>query len=343
MFHGIVEYLLFIRRPLTPANGGLQGKSQTMIKEYPLSSKSGSAVPESTAASSGAPTSGQKRRRRVSMHIYILPNLLTTANMFFGFYAIIYAIKGQYLNGAYAICAAAVFDLLDGRVARLTRSTSKFGAEYDSLCDLVSFGMAPAILLYLWALQPFGRIGWLTSFVFTACGALRLARFNVQSHIVEKNYFQGLPIPMAAGIVAGSVLAWNDLGLEASHSIWLLIMTLLLGFVMVSTFRYRSFKDLDLRHRLPFTYLVFGLALFAVVAWWPEVMIFTLFASYALLGAIFGLLRIGRRREAAALDDEYEGLATDPIDTINENDLLEELEEIPGSVSETGPKNEVKM
>jgi CDP-diacylglycerol--serine O-phosphatidyltransferase len=228
------------------------------------------------------------------MHIYVLPNLITTANMLCGFYAIIQSIKGEYLRSAYAIVAAAVFDLLDGRVARMTRTTSQFGAEYDSLCDLVSFGIAPALLLYLWALAPFERFGWLAAFFFACCGALRLARFNVQANIHEKAYFQGLPIPMAAGIVASSVLAFEDLSLQAGRSDWLFAMTLVLGVVMVSSFRYRSFKDLDFRHRLPFHYLVVGLAILIAVAWRPEVMLFLLFLSYALLGAIFGILRIGR-------------------------------------------------
>jgi CDP-diacylglycerol--serine O-phosphatidyltransferase len=241
------------------------------------------------------PTRRARLRRRVSMHIYVLPNLLTTFNMFFGFFAIIYAIKGEFLTASYAIVAAALFDLLDGRVARLTHSTSQFGAEYDSLCDLVSFGIAPGLLLFLWALQPFERLGWLASFFYVACGALRLARFNVQAGVIEKNYFQGLPIPMAAGIVASSVLAFNDMQWEPSRSIPLLLMTFLLGFVMVSTFRYRSFKDVDLRHRLPFRYLVAGLFIFAIVAIHPELMLFVLFLTYAVLGAIFGVLRIGRK------------------------------------------------
>lgn len=232
--------------------------------------------------------------KRVSVHVYILPNLITTANMFCGFFATIYAIKGEYLTSAYAIVAAAVFDLLDGRIARLTHSTSKFGSQYDSLCDLISFGMAPGLLLYLWALQPFGRLGWVASFMFTACGALRLARFNVQQDVVEKGFFQGLPIPMAAGIVAGSVLAFNDLGKDGFRSHWILAMTFLLATVMVSNFRYRSFKDIDFRGRLPFRYLVLGTGVIAAVAWWPEVMLFVLFLSYAILGAIFGVLRIGR-------------------------------------------------
>lgn len=244
--------------------------------------------------SGGGFSKARALRRRTGIHIYVLPNLITTLNMFFGFFALIYAIRGEYTWAAYAIVGAAVFDLLDGRVARLTHSTSKFGAEYDSLCDVVSFGVAPGVLLYLWALQPFGRLGWLVSFLFTACGALRLARFNVQAHTIEKGYFQGLPIPMAAGIVASSVLAWRDLGWDPQQSVLLLTMTVLLSFVMVSNFRYRSFKDMDFRERLPFWYLVIGVGLFAIIAIRPEVMLFLLFMTYAVLGAVFGVLGLGR-------------------------------------------------
>lgn len=233
--------------------------------------------------------------RRVRMHIYVLPNLLTTVNMFFGFFAVIYAINGNFTWAAYAIVVAAVFDQLDGRVARFTGSTSKFGAEYDSLSDLISFGMAPGLLLFLWALEPFGRVGWLASFFYLACGALRLARFNVTSASMEKAYFQGLPIPMAAGIVASSVLAFEDLELDPTRSWALLAMTFLLGFVMVSNFRYRSFKDIDLRHRRPFEYLVIGVFIFAMVAIRPETTLFVLFLTYATLGAVFGIWRLGSR------------------------------------------------
>jgi CDP-diacylglycerol--serine O-phosphatidyltransferase len=256
-------------------------------------------------------------RQRMGMHIYVLPNLITTGNMFFGFVAIILSIQGDYTHAAYAIVGAAVFDLLDGRVARLTRSTSQFGAEYDSLCDLVSFGVAPGLLLYLWALQPFGRIGWLVSFLFACCGALRLARFNVQAHIHEKAFFQGLPIPMAAGIVASSVLAFTDLELEAGRSYWLLAMTVLLAFVMVSNFRYRSFKDIDLKRRLPFWYLVIGVGVVVVIAIRPEVMLFVLFMTYAVLGAVFGILRLGRppgptpALASPGEDDLHEGFEDD--------------------------------
>lgn len=230
----------------------------------------------------------EHEQKSSGIKIYILPNLLTTTNMFFGFMSIIFAIRGEYDFGSYAIVAAAVFDLLDGRVARLTDTTSAFGAHYDSLCDLISFGMAPALIMYLWALQSFGRIGWLASFVFVACGALRLARFNVQAE-KERTHFQGLPIPMAAGIVASSVLCFKELDLDGSRNGLLLFMTFVLGLTMVSQFRYNSFKYMNLKHKQPFTHLVIGVLIIILIATRPEVMLFALFFSYALLGAIMGL------------------------------------------------------
>ncbi len=236
----------------------------------------------------------RKFKKKLSMNIYLLPNLLTTGNMLFGFLAVIYSIQGQFIFASYCIVAAAIFDLLDGRLARLTRSTSQFGAEYDSLCDLISFGMAPALLLYFWALQPFGRIGIIASFFYVVCAALRLARFNVQANVIEKNYFQGLPSPVAAGIVASGVMAYNDLNWLATKNYSLLLLTFLLGFTMVSTFRYRSFKDLDLKQRMPFSYLVMAVLIFAVIGYWPEVMLFVLFLIYTLLGVIYGVLKWGK-------------------------------------------------
>jgi CDP-diacylglycerol--serine O-phosphatidyltransferase len=234
-------------------------------------------------------------RERVGVHIYVLPNLLTTGNMFCGFFSLIYAIRGEFIISAYAIVVAAVFDMLDGRVARLTKTASPFGAQYDSLSDVISFGMAPAVLLYLWALQPFGRLGWLASFGMLACAALRLARFNVQIN-EEKNYFQGLPTPMAAGIVSSSVLCFDDLGIDAYKSYLLLAVAFLIALTMVSQFRYRSFKDFDLRKKQPFTYLVIGVLIFILIALRPEVMLFALFLSYASLGAIFGIFFYKRQR-----------------------------------------------
>jgi len=238
---------------------------------------------------------------RLGVEIYVLPNLVTTMNMFFGFFGIIRAIRGDFTFAAYAIVAAAVFDLLDGRVARITKTESPFGAQYDSLCDLVSFGVSPAILLFLWSLQPFGRMGWLACFFYAACGALRLARFNVYTIMTDndevhteadsKSYFYGLPIPMAAGIVASAVLAFKDQGLDASHSPLILLITVLTGIAMVSNFPYRSFKDVDLRERLPFKYLVLGVAILAFVALRPEITLFVLFVTYAFLGLIVGFYK----------------------------------------------------
>ena len=261
--------------------------------------------------------------RRFGMYIYVLPNLVTTGNIFCGFYATLMAIKGQYLYAAYAIVAASLFDQMDGRLARLTRSISKFGAEYDSLCDLVSFGMAPAIMLYQWALHPYGRLGFIACFLYLACGALRLARFNVQANVVEKNYFQGLPIPMAAGIVASSVLAFDDLALDPVANPGLLAMTILLAIVMVSNFRYRSFKDLDLKERLPFRYLVLGVGILVVVALRPEVMLFGLFMTYAVLGAVFGFFRWGKNVRKIR-PSVYMPAQTNEADLIEEEDELED-------------------
>ena len=203
-------------------------------------------------------------------------------------------------------------------MARLTRSTSQFGAEYDSLCDLVSFCVSPALLLYLWSLNGFGRIGWLASFCFVACGALRLARFNVQANIIEKSYFQGLPTPMSAGIVASSVLAFQDQEIDAHKNIGLLVMTFLLAFVMVSNFRYRSFKDVDFKQRLPFWYLIAGVAVIIIIAARPELMLFTLFLSYAILGAVFGILRLGKTARSMQAN------AYNPKDRTREQDLVDD-------------------
>ncbi len=271
---------------------------------------------------SNAPQEGySKRGRKLGMYIYVLPNLFTTANLFCGFYSIIFSINRDFKSAAIAVVIAAIFDLLDGRLARLTHATSKFGAEYDSLCDLVSFGLAPSLLMYQWALGPFGRLGWMACFLYATCGALRLARFNVQVGVVEKNFFQGLPIPMAAGIVASAYLAFEDMGWEPVE--WqargLLFMVMLLGIVMVSNFRYRSFKDLDLKERLPFKYLLLGVFVVFIVALRPEVMLFILFFSYALLGAIFGILRIGKKqREIRA--SVYAPAATEETDLQEEED-----------------------
>ena len=223
------------------------------------------------------------------IHVYLLPNLFTTGNMFFGFLSMLMAIKGQYLDASKCIVAAGVFDALDGRIARMTKGTSQFGMEYDSLSDLVSFGVAPALLMYKWSLEPFGRIGWLDCFFFMACGALRLARFNVQANIIEKKYFQGLPIPMAAGCVATSVMAFDEMQWEFSKSPILLAMTVLLGLVMVSTLKFRSFKELDLRKRSSFRTLIGVVAVLVFIALNYEVHLFIALMGYVVLGGLYAV------------------------------------------------------
>jgi CDP-diacylglycerol--serine O-phosphatidyltransferase len=230
--------------------------------------------------------------------VYLLPNLFTTGNLLSGFYAVVSVFNSDYVSAAIAILVATVFDSLDGRVARMTKTTSKFGVEYDSLADLVSFGVAPGILIYSWALTNYGRIGWVAAFLFVACGALRLARFNVQVGSVDSRYFVGLPIPAAAGVLASTVL-FDDhilrLGAEMKPML-IVVMTYVLAFLMVSNIRYSSFKGLELRNRSPFQALVAAVLVLMVVTAAPQVMLFALFGLYAASGVVMGPVRAIQRR-----------------------------------------------
>jgi CDP-diacylglycerol--serine O-phosphatidyltransferase len=217
--------------------------------------------------------------------IYLLPNLLTTGALFFGFFAIVRAMQGGFESAAMAIFVAMVLDGLDGRVARLTRTQSAFGAEYDSLSDMVSFGVAPALVMYEWALRDLGRVGWIAAFIYCAGAALRLARFNTSIEVVDKRYFQGLPSPAAAALVAGLVWVMIDNGVAGSQIAWLACaVTVFAGVTMVSNVRYYSFKDFNLRRSVPFI-VVAGVALaFALMALKPDAMLFAIFVVYALSG-----------------------------------------------------------
>jgi CDP-diacylglycerol---serine O-phosphatidyltransferase len=219
--------------------------------------------------------------------IYIVPNIVTTANMFCGFYSIVASMKSDFTAAAWAIVAASIFDMLDGRIARLAKATSEFGVQYDSLSDLISFGVAPAILLFQWALLPFDRLGWLAAFLFTACGALRLARFNVNSGSLPKGFFQGLPIPMAAGMVATFVIFNQTLDWPAetpvtgiSKNTLVLILTFGLASLMVSTIRFPSFKELNWRSRASFGYLLVGVMIMVLIAVRPEITLFLILSTY---------------------------------------------------------------
>lgn len=219
--------------------------------------------------------------------IYLLPNLFTMGNMFCGFLAIVYAINHSFFQAAVAILVAAVMDNFDGKIARMTHTTSRFGVEFDSLSDLVSFGVAPAILMYTWALKPFGRFGLAAAFLFAVCGAMRLARFNVQFDSSSNKDFTGLPIPAAAGVVASIVIINKHLwGIETHHPLLLMFVAYILAFLMVSTIKYNSFKEFDLKQRKPFSLLVTASLIVFVVIAEPQFSLFLIFIGYALSGIV---------------------------------------------------------
>lgn len=229
--------------------------------------------------------------------IYILPNLFTTGSLFAGFYSMVAGINGDYRTAAIWIFASLVFDGLDGKVARATGTTSKFGVEYDSLADLVAFGVTPGLLMYFWALKPFGRLGWLAAFLFVVCGALRLARFNVQVNTVESKRFIGLPIPAAASTVAATILFFHHMGWPSSYKkLAILVLIYFLAFLMVSSIKYYSFKDPEIIKKQPFGFLVVAVLLLIVIAAEPAIMVFALFICYVLSGPITFLVTWPRRR-----------------------------------------------
>jgi CDP-diacylglycerol--serine O-phosphatidyltransferase len=233
--------------------------------------------------------------RRRGMAVYALPNIFTSANFILGFISILFAVDGKVWKAIWAILLASVFDLLDGRVARLTNTTSKFGVEYDSLSDLISFGLAPALLLYFSALKPFGRFGVVVATLYAVCGALRLARFNVLSAVLPKSYFQGLPIPMASLTLCTALLFFREFELPLERSYTLLFLTAGLALLMISTLRFPSFKDVHLRQKRAFTALGFSLALGMALISWFEVTAFVLIAGYILLSIGLDLLRARKK------------------------------------------------
>ncbi len=219
--------------------------------------------------------------------IYLLPNLLTTAALFSGFFAILAAIDGHYDKAALAIFLAMLLDTLDGRVARMTHTQTAFGAEYDSLSDMVAFGLAPGLVMYLWTLNGLGRLGWLVAFVYVAGAALRLARFNTKVETADKSYFEGLPSPAAAGVVVGCLWVAVDYDLSPDMlRIPVAILTAFAGLAMVSKLRYYSFKEIDFHGKVPYM-LVVGVTLaVAVVITEPPLVLFSLFFLYTFSGLI---------------------------------------------------------
>jgi len=228
---------------------------------------------------------GRKVRRR---GIYLLPNMMTLGALFSGFYAIIAGMSGDFNEAGWAILIAGILDGLDGRIARLTNTQSAFGAQFDSLSDMVSFGVAPALIMFSWAFAPLGRVGWAASFIYMSCAALRLARFNVQLGTVDKRFFVGLQSPLAAGVV--TFLPWlgYKYGLEVTPlaAYFCAILTVFMGFLMISNYKYFSFKELQFKGTVPYMVFVFVVILLVVVAQNPHEVLLTMSIVYALSGPI---------------------------------------------------------
>jgi len=240
--------------------------------------------------------------------IYLLPNLFTTFGIFCGFYGIVASMSGNFIDASFALFAAMLMDSLDGRVARMTNTTSDFGAEYDSLADIVSFGVAPALIAYNWgALAQLGKLGWLAAFAYVVCGALRLARFNIMPETVDKKYFQGLPIPSAAAVIIGmvwfgEVVGWNgkDLAIPVA------IITTFCGLMMVSNFRYHSFKEVDWKGKVPFVSVLVMVLIIIMVASNPPLVLFPVFTLYLISGPIVTLRQLQKVRAERKKDNIVE-------------------------------------
>lgn len=234
----------------------------------------------------------RQRTRDFRKGIYLLPNFFTTCSLFCGFYSIIASFNGDFVRASWAIIFAGGFDWLDGKIARLSHTMTQFGKEYDSLSDVIAFGLAPALMLYAWALVPFGKVGWLAAFLFAACAALRLARYNVHAANMDLRYFFGMPTPAAAGVAATTVIfahhvQWDETG----KHIAILLMTFCLAFLMVSKLRYQSLKQLELMGRLPFQVLVLTICIIIIVYAQPEITLFVFACLYTLSAPLFALKR----------------------------------------------------
>lgn len=238
--------------------------------------------------------------KKVKRGVYLLPNVLTTFGLFAGFFAIVLATKGQYSDAAIAIFVAMVFDGLDGRVARLTNTQSAFGEQYDSMADMLSFCVAPALLMYFWQFVDLGKVGWLGAFVYTAAGALRLARFNTQIGVEDKRYFQGLPSPAAAALIAGMVWTKESIGITDYDQYLTLVSWIILvsaGVLMVSNIRYYSFKEINLKGRSSFKLLLIATLIIIVVTLWPSAILFVFFFAYAISGLIMTMVEVRKKRQ----------------------------------------------
>ena len=234
--------------------------------------------------------------RKSNRSIYLLPNLFTTSALFSGFYAIIAAMNGHFISACIAIFISMVLDSLDGRVARMTNTQSAFGAEYDSLADMVSFGVAPALVAFTWTLDNLGKLGWIAAFIYVAGAALRLARFNVQIGSVDKKYFVGLPSPAAAALVTGMVWVGSEYHvLTTAYSFWAALLVAAAGILMVSNVSYYSFKTIDLKGKVPVMTLMIIALVFAVIAYQPAAVLWGIFLIYGFSGPALYLRKLRRK------------------------------------------------
>jgi CDP-diacylglycerol---serine O-phosphatidyltransferase len=231
-------------------------------------------------------------RKKKRKSVYLLPNLITSMSLFAGFYAMVSTISAKYTHAAVAIFASALLDMLDGTVARKTGSSSRFGLEYDSLSDVIAFGVAPALLAYMWALQGYGRFGWLAGFLYVACGALRLARFNVQVDSIQKKQFLGLPIPAAAVTIAASVLFFSKFNIsDEIKRIFAPILVYALAFLMVSAVRYHSHKEASVLKTKHFEAVVVAILFFVIILIEPAITLFVITVGYMISGPVLYLFR----------------------------------------------------
>jgi CDP-diacylglycerol--serine O-phosphatidyltransferase len=279
------------------------------------------------------------KKQKKGIYIYFLPNLFTTVNLAMGFFSIILSTSGRLEYAVYAIGVAAVFDALDGRMARLVKAESSFGEQYDSLSDLISFGMAPAIFVYQWSLADYGRVGLVAALLFVVCGALRLARFNVMVNVVSSKYFQGLPIPMSAATLVSFWMFAGEIGFDptvdnhATAPMPVLFMTIFLGILMISTIRFPSFKELNLESRQVMKVFIITIGVLLLVAMRHETMIFITLSSY-ILWSIFMNIRVylNRRRNKSFSSVFYD-----------EPSLISETDDFEASEAEkTEAKNSTK-
>lgn len=232
------------------------------------------------------------KKKGRSKGVYLLPNLFTSAALFSGFYAIIAAMNGSFENAAIAIFVSMVLDGLDGRVARLTNTQSEFGAQYDSLADMVSFGVAPALVSFIWALGSVGKLGWFAAFIYVACAALRLARFNTQIGSVDKRFFIGLPSPAAAALVAGMVWVGSEFGIDPQpYALGAALLVAIAGILMVSNVYYSSFKEIDFKGKVPFVTLLVVVLMIAIISIDPAALLWLIFIAYAGSGPFQALVR----------------------------------------------------